>query len=633
MRYDVKKILFLGVESNVQLFFRKAQKMGFVQFIDPSPQKKVLPQDIKNYIKALKILKKHERKPQIKDETKVSLDLIQEIIRVEKELVGLKEHLRLLNGEIEKVAPFGHFDKYEVEKIEQTAGLKFQFFVSRKHLETLSDNLFYIGAQYDLYYYLGLSKKEMQIKSLLPLQFDHSVDILKIQKKDAEVLIQKNETLLRDLTQYFDQIFEGYLHHLNMHHLESARSSIIEHLDQKVFTISGFISINHLKQLKELTEHFSIMFEEVVIEKTDKVPTCLENKNLSKVGEDLVYLYDTPGVHDKDPSLWVLIAFAFFFSIIISDAGYGLVFLILSFFLKFKFPDAKDTFKRFIKLAFILSIGCIVWGGLTFNFFGLGISPKSPLAKYSFIERIIEKKVMYHKQAQDSVWQEWTNKYPTIQNLNDPADILNAASDEDDAGIKYEMQKQFFGDIMLELSLIIGAVHIILSLMRTAFSHYANFGWILFIIGGYLYFPSEVNGTSMLYFLFNIPKEWSALVGFKIFIFGIVLACMLAIIQKRLKGLSEITNSIQIFADVLSYLRLYALAFAGMAMAATFNQMGSQMNIVFGTITILVGHVMNLVFATMAGVIHGLRLNFLEWYHYSFEGEGKRFEPLQFLQP
>jgi len=31
----------------------------------------------------------------------------------------------------------------------------------------------------------------------------------------------------------------------------------------------------------------------------------------------------------------------------------------------------------------------------------------------------------------------------------------------------------------------------------------------------------------------------------------------------------------------------------------------------------------------MSGVIHGLRLNFIEWYHYSFEGDGKLFNPLK----
>jgi V/A-type H+-transporting ATPase subunit I len=34
----------------------------------------------------------------------------------------------------------------------------------------------------------------------------------------------------------------------------------------------------------------------------------------------------------------------------------------------------------------------------------------------------------------------------------------------------------------------------------------------------------------------------------------------------------------------------------------------------------------------MGGTIHGLRLNFLEWYHYSFEGGGKPFDPLRKLK-
>jgi V/A-type H+-transporting ATPase subunit I len=47
---------------------------------------------------------------------------------------------------------------------------------------------------------------------------------------------------------------------------------------------------------------------------------------------------------------------------------------------------------------------------------------------------------------------------------------------------------------------------------------------------------------------------------------------------------------------------------------------------------VLIAHFINLVLGTMGGVIHGLRLNFLEWYHYSFEGGGKKFQPLKLLK-
>ena len=63
-------------------------------------------------------------------------------------------------------------------------------------------------------------------------------------------------------------------------------------------------------------------------------------------------------------------------------------------------------------------------------------------------------------------------------------------------------------------------------------------------------------------------------------------------------------------------------------MAATFNNISSNLPLVLGIIVLIFGHGINIVLAIMGGVIHGLRLNFIEWYHYSFEGGGHRFKPL-----
>ncbi|MBI3900851.1 MAG: V-type ATP synthase subunit I, partial [Chlamydiia bacterium] len=89
---------------------------------------------------------------------------------------------------------------------------------------------------------------------------------------------------------------------------------------------------------------------------------------------------------------------------------------------------------------------------------------------------------------------------------------------------------------------------------------------------------------------------------------------------------------IQVFADVMSYLRIYALSLAGMIMAATFNRIAASAPFFLGILVILAGHALNLVLALMGGVIHGLRLNFIEWYHYSFEGGGRKFNPLSLLK-
>ena len=44
-------------------------------------------------------------------------------------------------------------------------------------------------------------------------------------------------------------------------------------------------------------------------------------------------------------------------------------------------------------------------------------------------------------------------------------------------------------------------------------------------------------------------------------------------------------NLVQVFGDVLSYLRLYALALAGTMMAATFNGLGEILGLFLGIIS------------------------------------------------
>jgi len=97
-----------------------------------------------------------------------------------------------------------------------------------------------------------------------------------------------------------------------------------------------------------------------------------------------------------------------------------------------------------------------------------------------------------------------------------------------------------------------------------------------------------------------------------------------------LKKLAEITN---LFGNVLSYLRLFALGVAGASLALTFNQLAMQayqavpgVGVLFALVIFLMGHALNIVLCLMSGVVHGLRLNFIEFYHWSVSDEGYPFK-------
>jgi V/A-type H+-transporting ATPase subunit I len=149
------------------------------------------------------------------------------------------------------------------------------------------------------------------------------------------------------------------------------------------------------------------------------------------------------------------------------------------------------------------------------------------------------------------------------------------------------------------------------------------------MIGGTLYFPKILNATSIINFTGLVSKELAYAWGGQLVYGGIGLAFVAALFQKKWMAFHELTNVIQVFADVLSYIRLYALGLAGAMVAKTFNEMGMNAGLFGGALIILAGHINNLGLSIMGGAIHGLRLNFLEWYHYSFDGGGKLFDPLK----
>jgi V/A-type H+-transporting ATPase subunit I len=108
------------------------------------------------------------------------------------------------------------------------------------------------------------------------------------------------------------------------------------------------------------------------------------------------------------------------------------------------------------------------------------------------------------------------------------------------------------------------------------------------------------------------------------------------ILFRILEGFNGLLGIVQVFSDVLSYLRLFALGIATVYMAQTFNMLAKNIvasfpwiGYLFAALILLAGHAVNLLLGIMGGVIHGLRLNFLEWYRWCFTGDGVVYRPFR----
>jgi len=98
-------------------------------------------------------------------------------------------------------------------------------------------------------------------------------------------------------------------------------------------------------------------------------------------------------------------------------------------------------------------------------------------------------------------------------------------------------------------------------------------------------------------------------------------------------------DSISAFGNIISYIRLFAVGMASLAIAQSFNSMASMMMHGFAIpaaiLVLLLGHSLNFVMALLSVVVHGVRLNLLEfsgqlgmeWTGYAYEPFKETVEP------
>ncbi|MFY7842860.1 MAG: V-type ATPase 116kDa subunit family protein [Rhabdochlamydiaceae bacterium] len=602
MIINVKKYLILGLDSDLDLFFEKAQEEAFLEFIG-QPKKNRESVEMISLIKALKIL----RQLKIRNSSEQSvlekpLENPDSIVSKYEKIAQIKIERAKIASEIDRLSPLGDFEFDDLSLIAKNSNKIWQFFYAKSgkiSLKELPDHIIYLRTCNGFDYFVSLSPDRVIYSGLIEIEVTRSIKDLYPYLESLDKQIRDIEDDLAKKVHLISTFEKSLMACINLDQLDKAKQSVSIVLNDNIFSSKVWVPVNKVQSLKDLVKDLDVIVEELPVEKDEKIPTCLDNTKFAAIGEDLVKIYDIPSSNDKDPSSWVFWSFILFFSIIISDAGYGLIYLLTALYLKYKHPSLEGLKKRFLSLLFVLSFGCIGWGVLVSGYFGLSISPDSALGHLSLLKKLAIQKIQF--------------TLPSISLKEITPSLIDT----------------YAKDVILEFSLVIGILHTITALFRYFKRNWANLGWVLFLIGGYLFFPIALKAVSFLNVWGIASPSWAEHIGLYCIYIGIGSACFLAVCQRGLYGLLELPNVIQIFSNVLSYVRLYALSLAGTIMAETFNNMGNYIGPIAGFIATILGHMINIQLGVMGGIIHGLRLNFLEWYHYCFEGNGKLFDPLK----
>jgi V/A-type H+-transporting ATPase subunit I len=584
MIVKVKKITFVGLNEEKERFLDRLQELGLTHISLPleAAEPTDVARELQKVTEIRKFLSRIGPKPPASG---FSADYA--AICSRREELGQREtrllsEISVLKKERDMVEPWGDFEPKNIELF-RSKGLDVRFYrLPRKVFETLTfDHVFChvtrqaeggvaFVAMASKPFDLGVEEEKLPGKSLS--QIDREIEA-----KNQE-LAQINEEY-RALAEKVQALIDAESRLKDDYEYRRVLLNTGAALDDRLFVLTCWSPIAEDELVKKIGEGFTLGHFSEDPEAGDRVPVLLSNKPAFDSGEDLVRVYSQPNYSDFDPSGVVLYCFSIFYGMIIGDAGYGFILLALTALLHWKVKSTNPLWIRFRRLCYLLSLSVIFFGVISSSYFGISLKPANPLNKVLLL------------------------------NLN---------------------TKEGQNQVML-LSVIMGMIHISIALAikfkRTR--DLPTLGWIVVIWSGYALLNSKmVKGVD------NPVAMYIAIAGLGLVV--LFTSKSRNPIIRILLGLNGALGAVQLLADILSYMRLFALGLATMYMCQTFNMLAAMpyhglpyIGFLPALLILVSGHAINLLLAIMGGVVHGLRLNFLEWYRWCFEGDGLPFKPFR----
>ncbi len=355
-----------------------------------------------------------------------------------------------------------------------------------------------------------------------------------------------------------------------------------------VFALQGWIPRDAADRVRQFaTVHgLAVTIEPPAAD--EEPPTLLHNPEGLAGSEALVTFYKTPRYGSWDPSIFSFVSFAIFFAMIVADAGYGIILALLMAFWWRKLGNTPGGRRGRNVLAAIVFC-TIAYGVLCGSYFGVS---------------------------------------PPVDSLLGNLRVLDAQS-----------QSQ-----MMPLTIVIGVLHLSLAHLVTAWLNrgrataLASLGWVSAMCG------ATLGGAGLLGGLSELRGQQLTQAG-EVLLIGGLIAVFLFSSQRPLLTLSIKTQALRLFdgiqgltglsglfGDALSYLRLFALGLASAKLSETFNELGAGawdkagFGVIAGLAIVVLGHTLNLILSIMSGVVHGLRLNCIEFYKWGLPEEGYSFK-------
>lgn len=370
--------------------------------------------------------------------------------------------------------------------------------------------------------------------------------------------------------------------------------------------VTGFVPVDDLATLQAAAKEANWGLAVGEPSEDEFVPTKLKNNRLVSVIYPLTDFLDvTPGYREFDISGWFLLFFCIFFAMIFGDACYGALITIAGLIALAKSKKGGRSLGVLVTLLGLCTMG---WGVVTCSWFGIESEKLPPLLKdISFAPFSAAK-----------------SGDPDMANTNQKIfcfalALIQLSIAHLKCMVADRRSLKFFGD-MGSLFMIWGMFYVVMNMVVDS-----------------VRFPLGITETTLFVYGFPLPFICLGVLGLG-FVLNFVFANYEGSVGKSI--LESVKNIISVllgvvnqFSDIVSYIRLWAVALAGAAISSTVNTMagpmfGKMALFVFGVILLVFGHGLNMILNLLSVIVHGVRLNTLEFsQHLGMTWSGSKFRP------
>ena len=442
--------------------------------------------------------------------------------------------------------------------------------------------------------------------SKLPF-LSHRIPVKAIEKRENDIKIEeKNIEDAEEKIKGFVDLIPKFKIAADYFRTRSEKYRVLGTLPQsnKVFFLQGWVEAAQAESISKLLEEkYGAVVE--IDQDDEAAPIKLKNNHFSESSEGVLESYGLPTHGRVDPTFVMSLFYVFFFGMMLSDAGYGIIMALGCAIVLLKFPRMASGTNKMLRLFFWCGLSTTFWGFMFGGFFGDAID----VVAHTFFG------VPETTQVLKPLW---------FAPLENPMRLLIWC-------------------------MLFGMIHLYAGLGMKGYEYLKNkdivgfisdvLAWYMFLTGLVLMLLPTQIFASIAQMEFNFP-DWLGVLSKVITIAGMAIIILMSGRANKNWGLRIALGAYDIYgvtgwlSDVLSYSRLLALGLATGVIASVINSMAimqgkTVIGIIVFILVFIVGHTLNIAINLLGAYVHTNRLQYVEFFGKFYDAGGEPFRPFK----